>query len=130
MKRCATLMVLLLVGCSYFYELEAVVRDGRVAFVPKDGDGGTGCLDDFSVSDADGRIVWHVSAPHYIPPPCESRFPIVYSVVPAGMTEKVKPAALRAGLVYTVSGSDGDAYDGSFRYRRTIEVENLGSPQR
>lgn len=112
---------MLLIGCSYHYELEAVERNGRIAFEPKD-DEGTGCLSDLKVTTGTGGLVWEVDAGEYLPPPCDNKFPVIYGTVPAGMNERVKAVPLRAGILYRVEAWDGDRYSGAFRFRQGILV--------
>ncbi len=125
MRLAVTLsLALALTGCSYHYDLKAVELNGRIAFVPKK-DKGTGCFSDFKVSNDAGEVVWELDAGQYLPPPCGSKFPIIYASVPHGMTEKVKAQPLRAGALYKVEGWDGDSYSGAFRFRRGVVIDNI-----
>jgi len=117
--------LMLVAGCSFDYELQAVERSGRIAFEPKD-DQGTGCLWDFTVTSETGEVVWRLDGGTYQPPPCDNKLPILYGVVPAGMKELVHALPLRAGVLYRIEGLDGDHYHGAFRFKQAIIVENLG----
>ncbi|CAA9515882.1 MAG: hypothetical protein AVDCRST_MAG31-1279 [uncultured Sphingomonas sp.] len=117
-------LALALTGCSYHYDLRAVELNGTIAFVPVK-DKGTGCFSRFTVESDEGEIVWEVMAGQYLPPPCESRFPILYASPPPGMTEKVKAKPLRAGVLYKIEGWDGDSYSGAFRFRQGIVIQNV-----
>lgn len=88
-------------------------------------DKGTGCFSDFKVTGDTGEVVWELDAGQYLPPPCESKFPIIYASVPRGMIEKVKAQPLRADVLYKVEGWDGDSYSGAFRFRQSIVVDNV-----
>ncbi len=114
---------MLLVGCSYHYPLEAVERNGRIAFEPKD-DHGTGCFADFKVTSEAGEVVWEVDAGQYLPPPCENKLPLIYGVVPEGMQERVRAAPMRSGVLYRIEAWDGDSYSGAFRFGQGI-VQNI-----
>jgi hypothetical protein len=117
-------LALALTGCSYHYDLKVVELNGRIAFVPEK-DKGTGCFSYFKVTSDVGEVVWEWDAGQYLPPPCESKFPILYASVPHGMTEKVKAQPLRAGVLYKVEGWDGDNYSGAFQFRQGIVIENV-----
>lgn len=112
-----------LTGCSYHYDLKAVEMDGTIAFVPK-ADRGTGCFSDFRVETEAREVVWALDAGQYLPPPCDNKFPIRYGSVPHGMVEKVKAKPLKAGMLYRLQGWDGDSYAGAFRFRQGIVVGN------
>ena len=120
-------LALLASGCSYHFEIVATERSDRLVFEPAKKTG-SGCFSDFSVRSEAGVVMWKVSAERYLPPPCDSKFPIVYGVKPRGMTEVVKPLALRTDVTYKVKGWDGDSYSGTFRFRRGIVVENIPEP--
>jgi hypothetical protein len=111
-------------GCSYDYQIVAVERSGAIVFEPAK-ETGSGCFFDFSVRDPKGTVMWRVTAGKYLPPPCDSKFPIVYGVKPEGMAEEVKPLSLQAGITYRAVGWDGDNYTGTFRFKRGILVENM-----
>lgn len=115
-------------GCSYNYEIVATERSGVIVFGPAK-ETGTGCFSDFSVKDQAGAVMWKVTTEKYLPPPCDSKFPIIYGVKPHGMTEEVKPLPLQVGTAYRVEGWDGDTYSGTFRFKRGIIVENMPEPR-
>jgi hypothetical protein len=120
----AGLLALALTGCSYHYDLKALELNGRIAFVPVK-EKSTGCFADFKVTADTGEVVWDLAASQYLPPPCQSDFPVVYGTVPHDMTERVKAKPLAAGVTYRVEGWDGDSYSGAFRFRPGIVVENV-----
>jgi hypothetical protein len=112
---------MLVAGCSFHYELEAVVRDGRLLFQPKDHQG-TGCFSDFTIRSETGEVVWEVGAGQYLSPPCDNRLPVIYGVVPAGMEERVRAEPLRDGVLYRIEAWDGDSYSGAFWLRQGMVV--------
>ncbi|MEO7751425.1 MAG: hypothetical protein ABIS09_08915 [Sphingomicrobium sp.] len=120
----ASLLALALTGCSYHYDLKAVELSGRIAFMPMK-DKGSGCFADFKVTSETGEVVWELSASQYLPPPCQSDFPVVYGTVPHDMAARVKAKPLTAGVTYRVEGWDGDGYSGAFRFRQGIVVDNI-----
>jgi hypothetical protein len=69
--------------------------------------------------------MWDLYADAYTPPPCQSRLPVVYGVVPAGMRVRVKAKVLVPNTDYVVDGWDGDSYRGAFRFRQGIAVDNI-----
>ena len=115
---------MLLAGCSYHYELEAVEKNGRILFQPKD-EHGTGCFSDFKVTNETGEVVWELDAGQYLPPPCDNKLPVIYGVIPRDMKERVKAAPLQAGILYKIEAWDGDSYSGAFRFRQGVVVENI-----
>lgn len=120
-------LALILAGCSYHYDLRAVVLNGKIAFVPRD-EKSTGCISDFNVTTETGEVVWELDAGRYLPPPCVNRFPIVYGSVPQGMVEKVPAKPLRAGMLYKVEGWDGDTYSGAFHFHEGIVIDDFATP--
>ena len=120
----AALLPLVLTSCSYHYDLKAVELNGRIAFIPLK-DKGSGCFADFKVTSETGEVVWELAASQYLPPPCQTDFPVVYGAVPHDMAERVKAKPLTAGVIYRVEGWDGDSYSGAFRFRQGIVVDNV-----
>jgi len=111
-------------GCSYHYDIVAVEQFGAIVFEPAK-DTGSGCFVEFSVKDQKGNVMWEVASGKYLPPPCDSKFPITYGATPQGMTERVKPVPLQTGITYRAEGWDGDNYSGAFRLRRGVIVDNM-----
>lgn len=122
-------------GCSYTYEVEARVIDGRLAFLSPAG--GDQCMSSVSVtteqkippiaSTGPGPIsnaseLWSVNYPMS----CGITFPILYGGSSAGAKELVRARPLRIGIVYEIS-TRGDGGYGSGRFRITPQrrVENL-----
>lgn len=123
-KFAAVLLPLALFGCSYHYDLKAIELNGRIAFVPVK-DKSSGCFYHFTVTSETGQVVWDLYAGQYLPPPCQSDFPVVYGTVPHDMNEHVKAKPLIPGVTYKVEGSDGGFYSGAFRFGQGIIVDNV-----
>ena len=113
--------LLLLAACSRSFPVEATFEDGHIVFNAKEKL--NGCLYHFSVSASNGEMMWSVWG-DFKSTPCDDLFPIIYGVVPEGLTERSRPKPLKEGISYRIEGSDGDRYYGAFSYSRTIVVEN------
>lgn len=137
-------LLLLLTGCSYGYDLRAIVLAGRLAFVVDPASQqDANCIRSISVSaesgpaaapsDGDDRqlvkhgVVWSKDT---AVTECLNRFPILYGqpltgqpFLPPGVAAK----PLRVATVYTVetTGSGSGYGSGRFRIRRDHTVENL-----
>jgi hypothetical protein len=111
-------------GCSYGYTLKVIERNGSIAFVAEDKHG-TECLANFTVRNSNGEIMWDLYADNYTPPPCQSRLPIIYGVVPNGMKVRTNVKPLVANTNYIVDAWDGDSYRGAFRFKPGIVIDNI-----
>lgn len=140
-------------GCSYIYDLRAIVINGRLAFVvdPKSKQKAK-CIRSIHVSTADNEtaraapdrgdavglvtngVFWWKD---YAVDACPNKFPILYGqrlegrpfIYSDGDTSGVEAKPLRVGVIYeveTASGSSGYG-GGRFRIRADHTVENLPS---
>lgn len=139
-------LLLSLTGCSYVYDLRAVVLDGRLAFVvdPSSERDAT-CVRSIRVSAESGSpaapregsdsqlvknlVVWSGDT---AAPECSNRFPILYGQPLAGrpvLQPGVAAMPLRVETIYNVetTGSGSGYGSGRFRIRRNRTVENLPS---
>lgn len=139
-KPAAALLATLVVlpGCSYGYDVRAVVIDGRLAFVSEDAD--FTCVANIRVtatdttratpSPADNQAVvinggdsWSTKAPVV---DCTMDFPIFYGSAPARVRQSVLPKPLRVGVTYSIDTEGHGAYGfGCFRISEIRRVENL-----
>jgi len=138
------LCFLTLSGCSYSYDVQAKVSDGRLVF-DANPQWGADCVRRVEVRSDDGSAgtVWDQS----ISPDdgCENKFPLAYGVplrgephvydsggVPDAMAGTPAPSVaakkLRTGVIYTVSTTTGTTGYGCGRFRIGSDgrVENLG----
>jgi hypothetical protein len=93
-------------GCTIAYDVEVLLRDGRVTFdmsysriiLGRD----DACIEELTVRQVsdEQRISWQLRA-------LENECPVVrylaYGVTPAGVKTTVRPAKLKAGQLYTVT---------------------------
>ena len=138
------LCMLALPGCSYSYDVQARVEDGRLVF-DANPQWGADCVRDVEVraEEQDVGTVWEQSISHA--DTCENKFPIVYGEpltgrpyiygsggVPDAMVGTPAPSVaakkLRAGVIYTVSTTTGATGYGCGRFRigSNRQVQNLG----
>jgi hypothetical protein len=140
--------ILFLGGCSYAYDIEAAIIDGRLTFIvdptsrPK-----PSCLTRIEVSAedrqsraeaepgdnvqlVDGGVVWSNSVGY----DCQTSFPIAYGVAlrgePRDPTQEGREVAAKQlipGVIYEVSATAGATGYGGGRFRLTADgrVENL-----
>jgi hypothetical protein len=112
---------MILAGCSYSYPVEAVFMDGKLHF--RASGKLNGCLNDLRVISEAGEVMWSVDG-EFRTSPCDDSFPVAYGVAPSGLRDRVAAKPLKAGVRYTVEGSDGDRYYGAFQYRRALVITN------
>lgn len=138
------LCILTLSGCSYSYDVQAKVSDGRLILAANP-QWGADCVSHVEVTseEDDGGTAWEQTIAD--DDGCENKFPIVYGVplrgqphiyqsggVPAAMVGTPAPSVdakkLRTGVTYTVSTTTGaTGYGcGRSRIRPDRQVENLG----
>ena len=142
------LCMLALSGCSYSYEVQARVLDGRLMF-DANPQWGADCVRRVEVraerdeGSAGEEVVWEWSISH--DDACENRFPIAYGErlrgrphvydsggVPNEMVgtpaRSVAAKKLRTGVIYTVSTTTGATGYGCGRFRigPNRQVQNLG----
>lgn len=117
----SVLLALAVAACSYSYPVEAVFIDNKLAF--RADDKLNGCLNSFTVESDAGEIMWAIEG-DFRSSPCEDNFPLVYGVVPRGLTSRVAAKPLKPGELYKIEGSDGDRYYGAFHYRRVLVITN------
>ena len=115
------LLAMIVGGCSFSHPIEAVFIEGKLHF--KADDQLNGCLNDFRVENGSGEVMWAIRGP-FRASPCENNFPLAYGVAPKGFEIQVAAKPLRAGVRYTMHGSDGDRYYGAFSYRQTVVITN------
>ena len=142
----ALICLLGLGGCSYTFRVEAVMVDGRLAFVPDTASRGRAkCVSHVMVMDAaaptadshaEGSQTAHVWRDHggYA---CTDRFPLFYGEAlngedDAGTSASGEVAAqpLREGVIYVVMIASGAMGYGGGRFRLLPDgrVENLRQP--
>lgn len=139
--------LLVLGGCSYGYEIEAVMIDGRLAFrpTPEAGDRAK-CVSRVEVmpveyapfDEREAHAAWARKTYAWLDHgghDCADGFPVFYGAALKGVGEggalrvEVEPKALRVGVIYSVNitaGATGHGY-GRFRVRADGTVENLSS---
>ena len=142
------LCMLALSGCSYSYDLQAKVSDGRLMF-DANPQWGADCVRRVEVTaekdegSAGAGVFWEQSISH--DDACENRFPIAYGEplrgrphvydsggVPDDMVgtpaSSVASKKLRIGVIYTVSTTTGATGYGCGRFRigSNRQVQNLG----
>lgn len=140
---CSVLLPFLLTGCSYSYDLKAIVRDGRLAFIvdpssrrdancvrsitvsAENGEAAAGSDDDRQV--VENGAFWEEETRVT---DCRNQFPILYGQPLQGEPFQrpiVAPKPLRIGVIYSVgTSSSGSGYGAvRFRIRRDRTVENL-----
>jgi hypothetical protein len=140
----SALLILTLSGCSYAYDVQARVVDGRLMF-DANPQWGADCVNEIEVRAEDkdeGATLWEQSASYA---GCEKRFPLAYDELLKGsvfeyntsgaLNERartlaiaVAPKPMRAGVVYrvlTTTGSTGYGC-GRFRISPDRKVQNLG----
>jgi len=138
------LCMLTLAGCSYSYDVQARVSDGRLVF-DANPQWGPDCVRHVEVSsEEDGvAVVWEQTISYE--DGCENKFPITYGVplrghphvydsggVPAAMVGTPAPSVaakkLRPEVIYTVSTTTGATGYGCGRFRigSNGRVENVG----
>lgn len=138
------LCILALSGCSYSYDVQAGVSDGRLTF-DANPQWGADCIRRVEVRlEEDGEeTVWEQSISH--DDDCENRFPINYGEplrgrphiydsggVPDAMNGTPAPSVaaekLRVGVIYKVSTTTGATGYGCGRFRIELngQVQNLG----
>lgn len=144
-RTLALIGLLGLSGCSYTFDVRAVMIDGRLAFMPGPRIRKPECVSGVMVRDeaplvgetfADWRqatYVWIDEGGYH----CADRFPVFYGQVLTGEDtartggfEEVAPRPLRVGAIYEVMiGSGATGYGGGrFRLLPDGRVENLGRP--
>lgn len=113
-------LAMLLGGCSYSYDVIAVVRDGRIVFVvdPKSSSSPS-CLRRIEVSAVDEReSVWRESVDY--DDDCANKFPIPYGESFKGRHQPewpaIKASPLRRGVVYEVGTTTGATGYGGGRF--------------
>lgn len=132
--------LLMLGGCSYIYDIVAVMIDGRLAFVvDQNSQSKPSCLTRVEVREVRARgdsdlSVWEAGQPGA----CENPFPIFYgqpilgeAVSPNQALPTVSAKPLQIGVIYEVSASssEGSGYAVTrFRLIESGRVENLGMP--
>ena len=139
------LCILTLSGCSYSYDVQARVSDGRLIF-DANPQWGTDCVRRVEVAQDNGaETVWEQSIDY--DDGCVNKFPLVYGQalrghpqgydsggVPDAMAGTAAPSVaakrLRIGVIYTVSTTTGATGYGCGRFRVESDgrVENLGCP--
>src|SRR5690606_18155472 len=138
------LCMLALAGCSYSYEVQARVSEGRLLF-DANPQWGADCVRRVVVGseEDDAVTVWEQSVSH--DDRCENTFPITYGEPLRGRPHvydsgdisdamagtpapSVVAEKLRTGVIYTVSTTTGATGYGCGRFRITSnrQVENLG----
>lgn len=140
----ALICLLALTGCSYSFDVRAVMIDGRLAFVPAPQSRKAECISRVMVREegppaAQTFEAWMqsdlwVDQGGY---DCTDRFPLFYGEALKGNdvgrstpSREVAPKALRVGTIYEVmivSGATGYG-GGRFRLLPGGRVENLGRP--
>ena len=122
---------LFLSGCSYTYDVIAVVRSGRLYFEvgPRSGREPE-CLRNIEIDEAEsGREVWSQSVDYE--DDCDNKFPFEYGAPFKGAREAqwpwVQAQKLRQDVVYVVTTTTGATGYGSgqFVLRRDGTVKNL-----
>lgn len=144
-RALALICLLGLSGCSYGFDVQAVIIDGRLAFVPGPRGAKPDCVSRVMVRDEDAPVAatydaWIRSAYAWADQGgygCADRFPLFYGEAlkgedsaGAGISDEVAAKPLRAGVIYEVmitSGATGYG-GGRFRLRSDGGVENLGPP--
>lgn len=147
----ALVLPLALSGCSYVYDLRAIVINGRLAFmVDPRSKRQADCIRSIHVQTADGETASAKPGPDdaeglvangvywwkdYAIDGCPNPFPILYGqplagrpfVYSDGDTRGVEAKPLRIGVIYEVqTSSGGSGYgEGRFRIRADRTVENL-----
>ncbi|MCZ8034004.1 MAG: hypothetical protein O9288_04555 [Novosphingobium sp.] len=107
-------------GCSYVYNILAVLRDGRVVFIVDPASSNApSCVRRVEVSVAgSGERTWRESVDY--DDACTNRFPIVYGFGFKGRNQPDWPAiqatALQRGVTYEVSTTTGATGYGSGRF--------------
>lgn len=113
-------LALALGGCSYLYNIEAIVRDGKVVFVVE---GATPqspvCVRSFGVRREQPRqTVWGENIAYE--DPCENKFPVTYGIPFKGrplIEGRSMPASpLQVGVTYSVHATTGANGYGSGRF--------------
>ena len=141
---CSVLLPFLLTGCSYSYDLKAIVLDGRLAFIlDPSSRRDANCVHRIAVSAENGEATAAGSDDdrHFFEhgasweeetrvTDCRNRLPIRYGQPLQGepfQRPVVAAKPLRIGLIYSVgTSSSGSGYGaGRFRIRRDRTVENL-----
>jgi len=138
------LCILTLCGCSYSYDVQARVSDGRLVFEANP-QWGADCVRHVEVRSEENSaaVVWEQTIA--FDDGCENKFPIAYGVllrghphvydsggVPNMMVGTRAPSVaakmLRAGVIFTVSTTTGATGYGCGRFRigPDRQVENLG----
>lgn len=122
--------LILLGSCSYTFDIEARMIDGKVTFVvapDSRSKPGNSCVGTIMVADDEG-IVWQ----DHVGQPCATRFPVVYGLPLRGVADpefadlKTGPRPLRTGVVYDVMANVGIGYgEGRFRLTEDGRVETL-----
>ena len=149
LRAAATILCMLaLSGCSYTYDVQARVVDGRLMF-DANPQWGADCVRRVEVTPesdeglAGKGVIWEQSISY--DDACENRFPIAYGKplsgrphvydsggVPDAMVgtpaSSVAAKKLRTGVIYTVSTTTGATGYGCGRFRigSNREVQNLG----
>ncbi|HEY0957771.1 MAG TPA: hypothetical protein VGE05_00695 [Novosphingobium sp.] len=125
------LLVTLLSGCSYSYDVLAVARGGQIAFIvdPKSSSSPT-CIRRIEVyAEVERATVWRESVDY--DDDCANEFPIAYGASFKGRHQEEWPtipaSALRRGVVYEVSTTTGATGYGGGRFviKTDGRVENL-----
>lgn len=135
--RIAALTAAMVLGsCSYAYDIQAVMIDGRLGFAV---DGSPECFSSISVTDSsveltqssgrDAPWVWHERFGD-----CANPFPVIYGQTLKGAppvsgdpNARIAAKPLIVGVTYDVNTSSKDGGYGAGRFRLTAEggVENV-----
>lgn len=128
----ALLILLPLGGCSYHYDLRAVIIDGRLAFTTDTHwlSGQPTCLREIEVFayTPDYDVRWRAPGTYET---CVQDFPVFYGQPVKGVRpdapDTVKAKALKRGVIYHVNStsSGGGSGTGLFRLTSDGQVENL-----
>lgn len=141
----ALICLLPLSGCSYAFDVQAVMIDGRLAFVPAPQFRKPACISRVMIRDegaptAQSFEAWMQTAHAWVDEggyECTDRFPLFYGEAlkgehPAGTRGSGEVAAkpLRVGTIYEVMITSGATGYGGGRFRLLPDgrVENLGRP--
>jgi hypothetical protein len=132
-------------GCSFRFDVQAVMIDGRLAFVPGGRSSKPECISQVVVRDeaaptAESYAAWMEAAYVWVDLggyQCTDRFPLFYGEPLKGEDpdrtgdfREVSPKALRVGAIYEVMVIAGGSGSGGGRFRLLPDgrVENLGRP--
>lgn len=128
-------LTMLLGGCSYSYDVLAVVRAGQIVFIvdPKSPSSAS-CIRRIEVAAVGERSsVWRESVDY--DDDCANKFPVSYGVSFKGRHQPewptIKASPLRRGVIYEVGTTTGATGYGAGRFiiRSDGRVENLAWPE-